>query len=190
MRDGVAGERWLAFARKTIYNGMYLTILKEQIMKHVITVMFVLCFLLVQLSCSKPETFDVVQARKSIEEACAKCSEAIRQSNVAGVVDVYTVDATLVPPDGEILKGKQAIEELYRKFFQMGMKDIVFTTIEVGGSGDTAYEIGKTKVRIQPEGQAAMIDSTKYLVIWKRQADATWKVHVDIWNVSALMAGK
>ena len=159
-------------------------------MKHLITVMFLLGFSLTQLSCARHKAFDVVQVRKSIEEACARYSEAIRDGNLAGVVDEYTVDATLVPPDGEILKGKQAIEELYKKFFQMGMKDIAFTTIEVGGSGDTAYEIGKTKVRIQPEGQAAMIDSTKYLVIWKRQADATWKVHVDIWNVSALMAGK
>ena len=159
-------------------------------MKHIVTVMFVLGLALAQLSCARPETFDAVQVRKSIEEACAKYSAAIREGNVAGVVDAYTVDATLVPPDGEILKGKQAIEELYRKFFQMGMKDIAFTTIEVGGSGDTAYEIGKTKVRIQPEGQAAMMDSTKYLVIWKRQADGAWKVHVDIWNFSAPIAGK
>ena len=153
-------------------------------MKQLITVMFALGFALVQLSCSRPETFDAVQVRKSIEEACARYSAAIREGNLAGVVDEYTVDATLVPPDGEILKGKQAIEELYKKFFQMGMKDIAFTTIEVGGSGDTAYEIGKTKVRIQPEGQAAIIDSTKYLVIWKRQADGAWKVHADIWNFS------
>jgi uncharacterized protein (TIGR02246 family) len=152
--------------------------------------MFVLGFTLAQFSCSSPETFDAVQVRKSIEEACAKYSAAIREGNLAGVVDGYTVDATLVPPDGEILRGKQAIEELYKKFLQMGMKDIAFTTIEVGGGGDTAYEIGKTKVRIQPEGQAAILDSTKYLVIWKRQADGAWKVHADIWNFSAPMAGK
>jgi uncharacterized protein (TIGR02246 family) len=158
-------------------------------MKHFIRVIFILGFSLAQLSCSRPETFDVVKVQKSIEESCAKYSQAIREGNLAGVVDGYTVDATLVPPDGEIVKGKQAIEEMYTKFFQMGMKDIAFTTIEVGGSGDTAYEIGKTKVRIQPEGQAAMIDSTKYLVIWKRQADGMWKVHVDIWNFSAPMAG-
>ena len=159
-------------------------------MKHFIAAMFILGFSIAQLSCSRPEAFDTAQVRKSIEEACAKYSKAIQEGNLAGVLAEYTDDATAIPPDGEIIKGKQAIEELYKKFFQMGMKDIVFTTIEVGGSGDTAYEIGKTKVRIQPEGQAAMIDSTKYLVIWKRQADATWKVHVDIWNVSALMAGK
>lgn len=160
-------------------------------MRNLIAVSFVLGVSLAQLSCTRPETFDVAQARKSIEEADAKYSEAIRGANVAGVVDVYTVDAIMAPPDGEIVKGKQAIEELYKKFFQMGLKEVALTTIEVGGSGDTAYEIGKSKVRIHPDksGQAAMLDSTKYLVIWKRQAERTWKVHVDIWNVSVPMAG-
>ena len=159
-------------------------------MKHFIAAMFVMGFSLAQFSCSKPETFNEAEVRKSIEEACAKYSKAIQEGNLAGVLAEYTDDATAIPPDGEIIKGKQAIEELYKKFFQIGMKEIVFTTIEVGGSGDTAYEIGKTKVRIQPEGQAAIQDSTKYLVIWKRQPDDTWKVHVDIWNFSLPMAGK
>ncbi len=103
---------------------------------------------------------------------------------MAGVVAGYTEDATMVPPDGEQIKGKQAIEEYYRTLFQMGMKDVVLTTIEVEGSGGTVYEIGKTRVRIQPEGQEAIQDSSKYLVIWKHQADGTWKVYVDIWSLS------
>jgi len=159
-------------------------------MKHLTIVMLMLGFSLSQLSCSKPETFDEAQARKGIEEACAKYSKAIQEGNIDGVLAVYTDDATAIPPDGEIIKGKQAIEELYKRFFQIGMNEIVFKTIEVGGNGDTAYEIGKTKVRIQPEGQTAITDSTKYLVIWKRQADDTWKVHVDIWNFSLPMAAK
>ncbi len=159
-------------------------------MKQLIAVMSVLFFSLIQISCSKQSTFDVAQVQKSIEEASAKYSTAIREGNLTGIVDAYTVDATMIPPGGEMVKGKQAIEEMYKKLLRMGMKDIVFTTFEVGGSGDIAYEIGKTKVSIQPEGQAAMTDSTKYLVIWKRQADDTWKVQVDIWNFSAPMAGK
>jgi uncharacterized protein (TIGR02246 family) len=131
-----------------------------------------------------------VQVRKSIEAANARYSEAIRQGDVAGAVAAYTDDATMVPPDGELVKGRQAIGEFYTKLIQMGMKDIVLTTIEVGGSGDIVYEIGKTRVRIQPEGQEAILDSTKYLVIWKRQTDGTLKVHVDIWNVSTPVTGR
>ena len=107
-------------------------------MRNLIAVLFVLGISLAQFSCTRPETFDLAQVRKSIEQAYSKYSEAIRGGNVAGVVDVYTVDATMVPPDGEIVKGKPAIEELYKKFFQMGMKEIVLTTLEVGGNGDVA----------------------------------------------------
>ena len=164
--------------------------IKGQIMKHLISLMFVLGFSLAQFSCSKSETFDELQVRKSIKAACTKYSQAIREENLPGVLDIYTTEATIIPPDGEMVWGKQAIEEMYKKLLQKGMKDIVFNTIEVGGSGDTAYEIGKTKVQIHPEGQAAFTDTTKYLVIWKRQADNTWKIHVSIWNFSTLKDGK
>ncbi len=62
--------------------------------------------------------------------------------------------------------------------------------VDVGGSGDTAYEIGKYSLTIQAEGQAAMADSGKYVVVWKRQADGTWKLHVDIWNSSMPLPGQ
>jgi len=159
-------------------------------MKHLITVMLVAGFSLAQLSCARPQTFNVQEVKKSIEAENAKYSQAIREGNVAGAVAAYTDDATALPPDGQMIKGKQAIEELYKRFLQIGMKEVTLTTLEVGGSDDVAYEIGKTKVRIQPEGQPAMTDSTKYLVIWKRQADGKWKVCVDIWNFSVPMAGK
>ncbi len=68
-------------------------------MKHFITVMFVLCISIAQFSCNRPETFDAAQVRKSVEEANARYSEAIRQGNVAGAVEAYTDDATMVPPD-------------------------------------------------------------------------------------------
>jgi uncharacterized protein (TIGR02246 family) len=84
---------------------------------------FVLVFSLTQFSCAKPETFDEVKVRQSIVEACAKYSVAIQQGNLAGVVDSYTVDATLVPPDGEILKGKQAIEEFLRAWAKKWRED-------------------------------------------------------------------
>jgi uncharacterized protein (TIGR02246 family) len=163
---------------------------KEQIMKSLVAGLLVLGISIPQFSCTTLETFDVALVRKSIEEADAKFSEAVRDGNAARVVDVYTADATVVPPNGEIVKGKQGIEELYKKFFQMGVKEIVMTIIEVGGSGDTAYELGKSKVRVQPEGQAAMMDSTRYLVIWKRQVAGNWKVQVDFWSVSVPIPGK
>lgn len=58
-------------------------------------------------------------------------------------MDVHTDDATIHPPNGDLVRGKKANKEFFKKLLQMGMKDIIFKTIEVEGFGDMAYEIGK-----------------------------------------------
>ena len=135
------------------------------------------------LSCTAEE-LDVSAARKAIEMQWAVFTAAFSKADAAGVADLYTEDATLLPPNGDSIKGKRGIEEFWKGGFGMGLKDVTLTTVDVGGSGDTAYEVGKYELKIQPAGQDAMSDAGKYLVIWKRQADGTWKVHVDIWNTN------
>ncbi|MFO7614680.1 MAG: SgcJ/EcaC family oxidoreductase [Bacteroidales bacterium] len=134
------------------------------------------------LSCSRPDVFNADQVRVSIEEETALYVEAIRQGDVEAMLACYTDNATVIPADGEILRGKQAISEFYEALLQMGLKDIDFFTLEVDGCGDLAYETGKTRVLIETESGEIITDSTKYLVIWQRQPDGAWKVHIDIFN--------
>ena len=89
-----------------------------------------------------------------------------------------------MPPNSEMIKRKPGIEAFWKGGLGMGIKDAVLTTVEVLGMGDLACEIGKYNLKIQPGGQAAFEDNGKYIVIWKKQADGSWKLHVDIWNTS------
>jgi uncharacterized protein (TIGR02246 family) len=152
--------------------------------------LFVLGLSLALLSCAQPEEWDVAAVRKVIEETNAKFTEAFNRGDAAGVAALYTDDATVMPPNDEMVKGRQGIQDLLNGFMQMGGKDLTLTTVDVSGSGNTAYEIGKYSFTLQPEGQAAMTDSGKYVVVWKRQADGTWKLHVDIWNSDMPLPGQ
>lgn len=152
--------------------------------------LFLLALSLALLSCAQPEKMDVAAVRKAIEAGNAKWVEAFNRGDAAGVAALYTDDATLLPPNSEMVQGKQGIQDFWNGGIQMGLKDAALTTVDVGGSGDTAYEIGKYTLKIQPAGQEGMTDSGKYLVVWKRQADGTWKLHVDIWNSSMPMPGQ
>ena len=152
--------------------------------------LFILGLFLALLSCTKAETFDVATVRKAIEEGGAKWAEAFNRGDAAGVAALYTEDATVLPPNSEIIQGRQGIQDFWSGGIQMGLKDVSFTIVNVGGSGDTAYEIGKYSLKIQPAGQEGMTDSGKYVVVWKRQADGTWKLHADIWNSSMPMPGQ
>jgi uncharacterized protein (TIGR02246 family) len=143
---------------------------------------FVLCFVL--LSCVPPATeeMDVEKVRMALEEANVKFGEVVRQGDAAALAALYTDDATLLPPDIEMIQGKQGIEGFWSGGFQMGIKDAVLTTVDVFGSGDLAYEIGKFTLKIQPEGQEPIEQKGKYVVVWKKTADGSWKLHVDIFN--------
>jgi uncharacterized protein (TIGR02246 family) len=130
------------------------------------------------------EVMDLAQVRQSIEGANVKFGEAVRMGDAAALAGLYTDDARLLPPNSEMIAGKDGIEAFWGGGLQMGIKDAVLTTVDVLGMGDMVCEIGKYNLTIQPEGQDAFEDSGKYLVIWKKAADGTWKLHVDIWNTS------
>jgi uncharacterized protein (TIGR02246 family) len=127
---------------------------------------------------------DMAQVRKAIENGNLKFGKAVRQGNAAAIAALYTDDATLMPPNSEMITGKQAIEAFWQGGLEMGIRDAVLTTAEALGMGDLACEIGKYNIKIQPAVQATIEDSGKYVVLWKKQPDGTWKLHVDIWNTS------
>jgi uncharacterized protein (TIGR02246 family) len=141
------------------------------------------------LSCATPsEEMDVATVRKAIEETNTQFVQAFQQGDAAAVAALYTEEAVLLPPNSGIIRGRTAVEETFKSLIEMGVKDLSLTTVDVGGSGDMAYEIGRYALTVQPEGQAAMADSGKYVVVWKKQVDGSWKLHVDIWNTSLPMA--
>ncbi len=125
---------------------------------------------------------DMTQVRQAIAEGNAKFGEAVRKGDGAAIGALYTDDATLMPPDSDMIKGRGGIEAFWKGGLQMGIKEAVLTSVDVSGGGDFAYEIGRFALKIQPEGQQPIDQNGKYVVVWKKAADGAWKLHVDIWN--------
>jgi uncharacterized protein (TIGR02246 family) len=124
----------------------------------------------------------VADARVGIEAANAKFSKAFEAGDAKALAALYTPDAIAFPPDHEMVKGREAIGEFWKATQQSGVKSAALTTVDVGRSGDVAYEVGTVLLTIQPQGKAATTASAKYVVVWKRQADGSWQLHRDIWN--------
>jgi len=143
---------------------------------------FLFCFILFCCAPPQEEVMDLAQVRKAIEDGGLKFMEAVRQGDAAAVAALYTEDATLLPPDAEMIMGREGIEEFWSGVIQMGLKDAVFNIVDVFGSGDLAYEISNFTLTIQPEGQEAIEQKGKYVLVWKQTADGSWKLHVDIFN--------
>ena len=132
-------------------------------------------------SVGRSEEAGTDSARAAIEQVNTLFSEAIARGDAQAIAKLYTEDAILLPERGELVKGRQAIGEFWKTAMDGGVKSVTMTTLDVGGSGDLAHEVGTVLLTLQAEGRPPATASAKFVVVWKREADG-WKIHRDIWN--------
>ena len=132
-------------------------------------------------SAGRSEEAGTDSARAAIEQVNTLFSEAIARGDAQAIAKLYTEDAILLPERGELVKGRQAIGEFWKTAMDGGVKSVTMTTLDVGGSGDLAHEVGSVLLTLQAEGRPPATASAKFVVVWKREADG-WKIHRDIWN--------
>jgi ketosteroid isomerase-like protein len=127
-----------------------------------------------------PKAAQAPGPKAAIEAANAKFSADFAKGDAAAVAAHYTATAQAFPPNGEIARGREAIQKVWKGAMDAGVKAVKLVTLEAEAHGDTAYEVG-TYVLTGEGGK--QLDNGKYVVVWKREG-GQWKIHRDIWNTS------
>jgi uncharacterized protein (TIGR02246 family) len=118
--------------------------------------------------------------RKAIAAANEGFMAAFNGGNAAGVAALYTEDGQLLPPNADVMAGKEAIQAFWQGAMDMGIASAQLEIVEVDGHGDTAVEVSRYTL-CGAGGQ--VLDQGKYIVVWKRE-NGQWKLHRDIFNSS------
>jgi uncharacterized protein (TIGR02246 family) len=123
--------------------------------------------------------------RESIEAVGKTMGERLNAGNAAGVAELYTEDAVLMPPGAAQLDGREAIQQYWQGLLDAGVGDISLATQEVEDAGDSAVEIGTISATAPGEGDARVALTGKYIVVYQRDGGGNWRLHRDIWNFDA-----
>jgi len=131
---------------------------------------------------------DPMELRSAIESLAAQWDAAYNAGDAAALAEMYAEDAKLMPQGGDIVNGRAAIQEFWAAEIAATPEGVTnaLETVEVHGSGDMAYEIGRFSATVEGE----VIGEGKYLVAWQQQPDGSWKIVVDIWNTNAPMESR
>jgi ketosteroid isomerase-like protein len=92
--------------------------------------------------------------------------------------------ASMLAPNTPIATGKAALTEVIKADLGRPEYKIEWHADRVGvaRSGDLAYTVGKTQSSFRDESGKLVSDKGKYLTIWKKQADGSWKVLFDTFS--------
>lgn len=117
-----------------------------------------------------------------IEKLGKQFADAFGKGDLAAVAAMYSEDAMAFPPESEVVKGRAAIEAMWKGTRDMGVQSIEFTVWDVRTSGNLLVETGKATLTVAGAGPVPATVAVKYVVVWKKQKDGGWKISHDIWN--------
>ena len=120
--------------------------------------------------------------RESIEASLKAFSQSFNRGDAAAVAAHYRDDAALLPPNAARVDGRQAIQGAWQALISAEVRDVVLTTQEVDVFGDVANEVGAICGTAPGEDGGRVPWIGKYVAVWKRGGDGTWRMHRDIWN--------
>lgn len=125
------------------------------------------------------------ELKKHIQELNDKLIQAMAVEDWNSIMSLYTDDVISLPSYEPMLIGKDAILKSGIESQEAGFRinEMTLNTMEVYSSGNLAYEIGTFTINMTMPGMSETWDDNgKYLTVWEKQNDGSWKIKVETWN--------
>ena len=126
---------------------------------------------------ASPSASDQTEARREIEAAAIGIWQAVARGDSAAILAHYADDALILGSGAPMLQGKPAVAAFLQGLFGGNtLRDVKGSVTDIMISGDLAVETGTYAMTIIPKNGNAVADKGKYIHVWKKSVDGSWKV--------------
>lgn len=125
---------------------------------------------------------------KAIRDLEAETAKAWTAKDANKILALYAPDASLMVPNMANMKGTTVIKGTLDEMMKDQNIALSFeaSTVEVSKAGDYGYTQGTyTMTTTDPKTKKPMVEKGKYVTVYKKQADGSWKAVADINNADA-----
>lgn len=138
-------------------------------------------------ACSQPAQApppkpDLAAIETTIRDADKAWSDAASAKDLDKTVSFYADDANFLMAGLPLATGKDNVRKDWSTLLSdPNLVTISFapTSVHVNEDGDMAYEIGTYELVTKDKKGKQNTEKGKFAVVWKKQADGSWKVEVD-----------
>jgi ketosteroid isomerase-like protein len=135
-------------------------------------------------ACQQAPIDQSAAAADAVRAADIAWEQVFTAGDTSAAVAAIEPTGSMLPPNMPIATGREAIRKVIEGFYGMPGMALHWQVAkaEASTSGDLGYSMGTYQLSFNdPKGQAVS-DHGKYVTVWRKQADGTWKVVADIFN--------
>ena len=134
--------------------------------------------------CTQDPPQDLETAIAALRDAADAYHAAASTKDRDAVVAFYADDAVMMPPNARQVEGIDGVRNYRFGFIENPSVETQFETtrVDVSTGGDVGWTLAMVEVTFAgPDGEPAG-DRIRDFHVWKKQADGSWKIVVDMWN--------
>ena len=128
---------------------------------------------------------DMDEMKKNIDDWNNQLSEAMMKGDNEKILSFYADDIISMPSYQPMLEGKEALKNAMMMDANSGNKFTKFkmTSKKLLSEGNLLVDIGTYELSMDIQGmEEPYNDRGKYVTIYEKQDDGSWKIKVDTWN--------
>jgi ketosteroid isomerase-like protein len=122
---------------------------------------------------------------RTLRELDARWAKAAAAKDVEQTIAYYSDDAIVLPPNAASAATSEAIRTVWKDL--LATPGLVISwepnRVQLAKSGEMAWVSGTYELTMNDAtGGTPINDRGKYLEVWEKQADESWKCRADMWN--------
>ena len=119
-----------------------------------------------------------------VNTANAAWNEAFNSGDASKLASKYAENATLSPGNGQTLKGRNEIENLFKGFIDAGLYEHTLQTLEAGGDENVIFQVAKWGAKAKnADGEVTEYGGITMNTM-KKDGNGNWLTHAHVWNAA------
>jgi ketosteroid isomerase-like protein len=112
-------------------------------------------------------------------------AQAMNAKDIEKTLSFYAPDATAYPPNAPAASTPEMRRQVWAQMLALpGFHfDLTASSVEPSHNGDFAIETGAFTLSADGKDGKPAASRGKYVCVWKKQPDGSWKAYHDIWNL-------
>ena len=117
-----------------------------------------------------------------IQQATSALVHWLERGDASRAARVYTDDARVLAPAGELIRGRADIEAYWRAGIALGLSTVAFERQLMAAVAGKFIEIGRYAVAAKVARNGRIVDRGTYLALHAQVADGSWRRAVDVFD--------